>query len=136
MKSKDKKRAIEQHSPDETSELGEAIFSAIEVLKKERTNSFVDILSEALSDSEKEGVEKLFTMMLSLRQQIQLRRSFEKEMSRNEMLYGAKLCPFCAGEATMRPEGDYWEITCDDCGVSKQGSTYKQALNEWNVRRL
>ncbi len=60
----------------------------------------------------------------------------EKEISRNEMLYGAKLCPFCAGEATMRPEGDYWEITCDDCGVFKQGSTYEQALNEWNLRRL
>lgn len=48
--------------------------------------------------------------------------------------YGAKLCPFCAGEATMRPEGDYWEITCDDCGVFKQGDTYEQALNEWNRR--
>ena len=47
--------------------------------KKERTNSFVDIRNEALSDSEKEGVEKLFDMMLSLRQQIQLRRSFENE---------------------------------------------------------
>ena len=54
----------------------------------------------------------------------------------NLPLYGAKLCPFCAGEATMRPEGDYWEITCDDCGVFKQGNTYEQALNEWNLRRL
>ena len=81
-----------KHSPDETSELGEAIASAIEMLKK--------------------------------------------EMSRNEILYGAKRCPFCAGEATMRPEGDYWEITCDDCGVFKQGNTYEQALNEWNLRRL
>ena len=81
-----------KHSPDETSEFGEAIASAIEMLKK--------------------------------------------EMSRNEMFYGAKLCPFCAGEATMRPEGDYWEITCDDCGVFKQGNTYEQALNEWNLRRL
>ena len=107
-----------------------------EMLKKERTNSFVDILSEALSDSEKEGIDKLFDMMLSLRQQVQLRKSFEKEMSRNEMPNGAKLCPFCAGEATMRPEGDYWEITCDDCGVSKQGSTFDEAWNEWNLRRL
>ena len=49
---------------------------------KERTNSFVALRSEALSDSEKEGIEKLFTMMLSLRQQIQLRSLFEKEMSR------------------------------------------------------
>jgi transcriptional regulator with XRE-family HTH domain len=50
-------------------------------VEKERTNSFVALRSEALSDSEKEGVEKLFTMMLSLRQQIQLRRSFENESS-------------------------------------------------------
>ena len=81
-----------KHAPDETSELGEAIVSAIEILKREQ--------------------------------------------SRGELEYGAKLCPFCAGEATMRPEGDYWEITCDDCGVFKQGNTHEQALNEWNLRKL
>jgi transcriptional regulator with XRE-family HTH domain len=48
-------------------------------VEKEGTNSFVALRSEALSDSEKEGVEKLFTMMLSLRQQIKLRSSFENE---------------------------------------------------------
>lgn len=48
-------------------------------VEKERTNSFVALRSETLSDSEKEGVEKLFTMMLSLRQQIKLRISFENE---------------------------------------------------------
>jgi transcriptional regulator with XRE-family HTH domain len=48
-------------------------------VEKERTNSFVALRSEALSDSEKEGVEKLFTMMLSLRQQVKLRSSFENE---------------------------------------------------------
>ena len=48
-------------------------------VEKERTNAFVALRSEALSDSEKEGVEKLFTMMLSLRQQIKLRNSFENE---------------------------------------------------------
>ena len=48
-------------------------------VEKERTSSFVALRSEALSDSEKEGVEKLFTMMLSLRQQIKLRSSFENE---------------------------------------------------------
>lgn len=60
----------------------------------------------------------------------------KQKASRDELHYGAKLCPFCAGEATMLPEGDYWEITCDDCGVFKQGSTYDEALNEWNFRRL
>jgi ribosomal protein L37AE/L43A len=114
----------------------ELIVTGLRKLKKERANSFVDIRDEALNDSEKEGIDKLFDMMLSLRQQVQLRNSFEKEMSRNEMPNGAKLCPFCAGEATMRPEGDYWEITCDDCGVSKQGSTFDEAWNEWNLRRL
>jgi transcriptional regulator with XRE-family HTH domain len=48
-------------------------------VEKERMNSFVALRSEALSDGEKEGVEKLFTMMLSLRQQIKLRSSFENE---------------------------------------------------------
>lgn len=80
-------KTLEKHSPDETSELVEAIVSAIEIL-------------------------------------------------RGELYYGAKLCPFCAGEATMLQEGDYWEITCDDCGVFKQGNTYEQALNGWNLRRL
>ncbi len=50
-------------------------------IEKERTNSFVALRSEALSNSEKEGVEKLFTMMLSLRQQIRLRSLFENESS-------------------------------------------------------
>ena len=50
-------------------------------VEKDSTNSFVALRSEALSDGEKEGVEILFTMMLSLRQQIQLRCSLEKESS-------------------------------------------------------
>lgn len=48
-------------------------------VEKDRTNSFVALQSDALSDNEKEGVKKLFTMMLSLRQQIKLRNSFENE---------------------------------------------------------
>ena len=64
------------------------------------------------------------------------REVFQAEIERQRLFYGAKRCPFCAGEATMKPEGDYWEITCDDCGVFKQGNTYEQALSEWNYRRL
>jgi transcriptional regulator with XRE-family HTH domain len=45
----------------------------------ENTNSFIALRSQVLSDSEKEGVERLFTMMLTLRQQILLRRKFENE---------------------------------------------------------
>lgn len=47
--------------------------------EKHEENSFVAMRSETLSDSEKEGVDKLFTMMLSLRQQILLRSKFENE---------------------------------------------------------
>jgi transcriptional regulator with XRE-family HTH domain len=45
-------------------------------VQKEKTNSFVALRSEILSDSEKEGVDKLLSMMLSLRQQIILRSLF------------------------------------------------------------
>lgn len=48
-------------------------------VEKEKTDSFVALRGEVLSESEKEGVEKLFTMMLTLRQQIILRSSFENE---------------------------------------------------------
>ena len=46
-------------------------------IDKQETNSFIALRSDALSSSEKEGVEKLFTMMITLRQQILLRRKFE-----------------------------------------------------------
>ena len=52
------------------------------------------------------------------------------------LTFGAKRCPFCGGEADMKPEGDYHEMTCRDCGVAKQGRTYEQAVAEWNYRRL
>lgn len=51
------------------------------------------------------------------------------------LIWGAKLCPFCGGKPTMQPEGDYWEITCSDCGVFKVGSTYDEALDAWNLSR-
>jgi transcriptional regulator with XRE-family HTH domain len=48
-------------------------------VEKQETNSFVALRSEALNNSEREGVQYLFTMMLSLRQQILLRSKFENE---------------------------------------------------------
>lgn len=48
-------------------------------MEKEETNDFVALRSEALSEGEKEGVDRLFTMMLSLRQQIRLRRKYQDE---------------------------------------------------------
>jgi len=46
-------------------------------IEKQETNAFTALRSEVLSESEKEGVEKLFAMMLTLRQQILLRSKFE-----------------------------------------------------------
>lgn len=48
-------------------------------IEKKKTNSFIALRSEALSEGEKEGVDRLFEMMLTLRQQILLRRKFENE---------------------------------------------------------
>lgn len=48
-------------------------------VENEKNNTFIALRSEALSENEKEGVDKLFKMMLSLRQQILLRRKFENE---------------------------------------------------------
>jgi transcriptional regulator with XRE-family HTH domain len=46
---------------------------------KQPQNSFVALRSEALSENEREGVDTLFRMMLSLRQQIVLRGKFAHE---------------------------------------------------------
>ena len=63
--------------------------------------------------------------------------ALRKQDARDEIdQFGAKRCPFCGGEADMKPEGDYHEMTCRDCGVAKQGRTYEQALAEWNYRRI
>jgi transcriptional regulator with XRE-family HTH domain len=48
-------------------------------VKKQNYNSFATLRSEAISEGEKEGVEKLFNMMLSLKQQIVLRSKFDNE---------------------------------------------------------
>ncbi|GBF33980.1 UDP-glucose 6-dehydrogenase [Desulfocucumis palustris] len=50
-------------------------------IEEQETNFFIALRSEALSESEKEGVDKLFTMMLTLRQQILLRSKFENAAS-------------------------------------------------------
>lgn len=50
---------------------------------KELSPSFVALRSETLNEAEEEGVDKLFKMMISLRQQIMLRRKFENESTTN-----------------------------------------------------
>ena len=47
-------------------------------VERERAQSFASLCSEAMSDEEKEGIDALFTMMVSLRQQILLRSRFEQ----------------------------------------------------------
>lgn len=47
-------------------------------VERERAQSFAALRSEAMSDEEKEGIDALFTMMVSLRQQILLRSRFEQ----------------------------------------------------------
>lgn len=53
-------------------------------VEKENTNSFVNLKSETLSESEREGVEKLIKMMLTLRQQINIRRAYENELNQTQ----------------------------------------------------
>ena len=48
-------------------------------VEKNENNSFIALRSEAVNQTEKEGIDKLFTMMLSLRQQILLRSKLENE---------------------------------------------------------
>ncbi|MGB4440469.1 MAG: helix-turn-helix transcriptional regulator [Sedimentibacter sp.] len=45
-------------------------------LDKKEATSFIALRNQTLSDNEKEGIEKLFSMMLTLRQQILLRKKF------------------------------------------------------------
>lgn len=47
---------------------------------------------------------------------------------------GLKSCPFCGGQAYGQPEGDYWEMTCEDCGCAKQGRDHDCARHEWSRR--
>ena len=50
-------------------------------VERQKPNSFIALRSKALNENEKMGVDKLFVMMLSLRQQILLRSKFENESS-------------------------------------------------------
>jgi transcriptional regulator with XRE-family HTH domain len=49
--------------------------------EEQECNSFIALRSEVLNQTEKDGVEKLFSMMLSLRQQILIRGKFEYEFN-------------------------------------------------------
>lgn len=48
-------------------------------VEKQETNSFIALRSEVLGESEREGVDKLFKMMITLRKQILLRSKYENE---------------------------------------------------------
>jgi transcriptional regulator with XRE-family HTH domain len=48
-------------------------------VEQEDNNSFIALRSEAINDTEREGVDKLFKMMIALRQQVILRKKYENE---------------------------------------------------------
>lgn len=52
-------------------------------IEKETKNSFIALRSEAINDTEKEGVDRLFKMMIALRQQVILRRKYESKSINN-----------------------------------------------------
>ena len=45
---------------------------------KDTSNPYTELMNEAHTPVEKEGLEKFFQMMIALRQQIHLRQAFEK----------------------------------------------------------
>jgi transcriptional regulator with XRE-family HTH domain len=48
-------------------------------VEQEDNNSFIALRSEAINETEKEGVDILFKMMIALRQQVILRKKYENE---------------------------------------------------------
>lgn len=49
--------------------------------EQQSKNSFIALRSETLSESEKEGVDKLFSMMLALRKQLLLRSKYDASIN-------------------------------------------------------
>ena len=59
-------------------------------LKKKQVNSFITLKNETINDTEKEGVDGLFKMMIALRQQVILRRKYENIKSQTVETFKAK----------------------------------------------
>ena len=49
-----------------------------------------------------------------------------------------KMCPFCAGEAELRPPPfdpfKLFVISCLNCHVRKTGYSWQDAIDAWNLR--
>ena len=46
-----------------------------------------------------------------------------------------KLCPFCGRSVEIKPEGNYFEITCDWCNLSMwEDHSYERLVGRWNER--
>lgn len=43
-----------------------------------------------------------------------------------------RACPFCGGEVEIMPEGDFYEIRCDDCQLSMWAEKKEDLENTWN----
>ena len=59
-------------------------------VEKETSNSFITLKNETINDTEKEGVDRLFKMMIALRQQVILRRKYENIKSQTVETFKAK----------------------------------------------
>lgn len=55
------------------------VATVVRKLSFQMSDIFIDLRTEALDDAEKEGLERLYQMMLALRQQKSIRESFEGE---------------------------------------------------------
>ena len=51
-------------------------------IEEESHNSFYNLIKDAQTDNEKEGFKKLVEMMLTLRQQVQIRKSYESQKAK------------------------------------------------------
>ena len=43
-------------------------------------------------------------------------------------------CPFCGLGVEALPEGDYWEIVCEDCHLTMWADDYEQLVSIWERR--
>ena len=75
-----------------------------------RENNFKTLLNQTKTETEKEGLSKLFMMLISIRQQILLRKSMEKENKYSCQKEEYKCCK----KPGTHEYGFYYE--CKTCG--------------------
>jgi len=47
-------------------------------------------------------------------------------------------CPFCGNQVEVKkyltPNGNHWQVICEDCTVAMTASTKEQVIDKWNRR--